>query len=150
MTAWTTANELPAASFAAIAFGLAWRQSTRKTLTLFLPAAAVPIIALVVTNIIATGSWKPFYADYGTDKYRFVIDGVPSYWMEPHGVDRNLDSPWMYFIHCTIGHHGLFSLTPVAILALAGWLTCFRLRDRALKRCWWQARQRRRLSSRSI
>lgn len=133
MAAWTTVNELPAASFAAIAFVLAYRQSAKQTLTLWLPAAAVPVIALIVTNVIATGSWKPVYADYGTDKYRFVIDGVPSYWMEPHGVDRNLDSPLTYFLHCTIGHHGIFSLTPVALLAIIGWLTCFRLRDRALK-----------------
>lgn len=130
---WATANELPAALFLLIAFILAWRQSSRLTLAWFVPAAAIPLVALVVTNVIATGSWKPFYADYGTDKYRFVIDGIPSYWSEPHGIDRNLDSPGMYFVHCTVGHHGLLSLTPIALLALAGWIVPIRMQDRTLK-----------------
>ena len=77
MVAWTTVNELPAASFAAIAFVLAYRRSAKQTLKLWLPAAALPVIALVATNVIATGSWKPVYADYGTDKYRFVIEVCP-------------------------------------------------------------------------
>jgi len=27
----------------------------------------------------------------------------------------------MYVLHCTIGHHGLFSLTPIWLLTLLGW-----------------------------
>ena len=131
--AWATANEFPAALLLVLCFVLALRQSTRQTWIWFLPAAALPLVALVVSNMIATGSWKPVYADYGSDKYRFVIDGVPSYWMEPHGVDRNLDKPWMYFVHCTIGHHGLFSLTPLALLAIAGWVVAIGVRDRVLR-----------------
>jgi hypothetical protein len=136
-TAWGAVNELPAASFGAIALALAAGRSMRKTWAIFLPAAAIPVIALVAANVIATGSWKPIYADYGSDKYRFIIDGVPSYWMHPQGVDRNLDRPWMYFIHCTIGHHGILSLTPVWALAIIGWLTSFQLRDRALRTLMW-------------
>ena len=119
-SALTFVNELPAAALMAMMFGLAYRRSLRNAVTCFLPAAAVPVLALVITNLIATGSWKPIYADYGSDKYRFVIDGVPSYWMQPHGVDRNLDSPLVYLFHCTLGHHGLFSLTPMMILCAAG------------------------------
>ncbi|WP_010581843.1 hypothetical protein [Schlesneria paludicola] len=132
-SAWAAVNELPAALLVVILFAVSYRSSSRKTLFAFLPAAALPIIALVATNVIATGSWKPFYADYGTDKYRFVIDGVPSYWMQPQGVDRNIDSPWVYFLHCTVGHHGLFSLTPIALLALIGWTMSVRVRDAFLK-----------------
>lgn len=120
-SAWTVVNELPAAAVAGLFFLLALRVSPQKTLFGFLPAALIPVIALIVTNVIATGSWKPAYADYGTEKYRFIVDGIPSYWMEPHGVDRNIDSPATYFLHCTIGHHGIFSLSPIALLALVGW-----------------------------
>lgn len=120
-SAWAAVNELPAALFLVIAFLLAFRSSAKSTLLNFVPAAAIPLAALLATNIIATGSWKPTYADYGTDKYRFVIDGVPSYWMNPQGIDRNVDSPWAYFLHSMIGHHGLFSLTPFALLALIAW-----------------------------
>ena len=136
-SSWAAANEVPALLFLAIAFLLAFRQSARLTLLYFLPAATIPLLALIVTNRISTGSWKPVYADYGTDKYRFVIDGIPSYWMQPHGVDRNLDSPLMYFVHCTVGHHGLISLTPIALFAIVGWLMGFRVRDRALRTMLW-------------
>ena len=126
--AWTAANELPAFLLVAIAFVLAYRCSAHKTLLFFVPAAAIPLIAFVASNVIATGSLKPTYADYGTDKYRFVIDGVPSYWMNPQGVDQNLDTPLWYLFHCMVGHHGLFSLTPIALFALLGWLSAFFMR----------------------
>ena len=132
-SAWTVVNELPAASLAGLFFLLAFRVSRPKTLIAFIPAALIPIVAFQITNVIATGTWKPAYADYGTEKYRFIVDGIPSYWMEPHGVDRNLDSPMTYFIHCTVGHHGLFSLSPIALLALAGWLMATRKIPRGLK-----------------
>ncbi len=133
-SSWAAVNELPAGLFLILTFVMACQQSIPKTLRYFIPASAIPLIGLLATNVIAMGTLKPAYADYGTDKYRFVIDGVPSYWMQPHGVDRNLDSPVMYFIHCTIGHHGLLSLTPIFVLGLAGWLISPTLRDRGLKR----------------
>jgi len=131
--AWACANELPAGAFGLATFLLAWRRSPRQTVGWYVPAALVPLAALVVTNVIATGSWKPAYAGYGSSKYNFVIDGVPSYWMNPQGVDRNLDSPLMYFVHCTVGHHGIWSLSPVFLMAIVGWLMSPRVRDAALR-----------------
>jgi len=136
-SSFAAANELPAGLLPLLTFVLALRHSVRRAVMYFLPAAIVPLLALVISNVIATGSWKPVYADYGTDKYRFVVDGVPSYWMEPHGVDRNLDSPVMYFVHCMIGHHGLFSLSPIALFAIAGWMMGLRVHDRSLKTLLW-------------
>ncbi len=130
---WTCANELPASAFALATFLLAWQRSPRQTAGWYVPAALVPLVALLVTNVIATGSWQPTYAGYGSSKYNFVIDGVPSYWMNPQGVDRNLDSPLMYFIHCTVGHHGIWSLSPVFLLAILGWLMSRRVPDIALR-----------------
>ncbi|MBS0205027.1 MAG: hypothetical protein JSS49_19135 [Planctomycetes bacterium] len=120
---WACANELPAAAFGLATFLLAVRRSVRQTICCYAPAALIPIIAFLATNVIATGSWKPTYANYGSSKYNFVIDGVPSYWMDPDGVDRNLDSPLVYFLHCTVGHHGIVSLTPVFLLVLIGWIS---------------------------
>jgi len=38
-------------------------------------------------------------------------------------VDRGEPSRWTYLFHATFGHHGLFSVTPVWLLSLAGgWL----------------------------
>jgi hypothetical protein len=115
-------NELPAAAFAAaLGLWLLWRQP-RRTLTWFVPAAVVPLVAFFLTTYIATGDWKTFYAYYGTDKYRYIVDGVPSYWLNPAGLDANTERPLVYLLHCTFGHHGIFSLSPIFLLALVAWL----------------------------
>ncbi|MCA8991468.1 MAG: DUF2029 domain-containing protein [Planctomycetaceae bacterium] len=120
--AFTCCNELPAAAFGLALFFLMWRHNSRKAWTLFAPAALVPIAAFMITNYQATGGWKPFYLFYGTEKYVFVHEGIPSYWADPQGVDRSIDTPASYFFHCTVGHHGVLSLSPVFALALVGWI----------------------------
>jgi hypothetical protein len=120
--AFAAVNELPAAAFAAaLGLWLLWRMP-RQTLTWGVPAACVPLVAFFLTTYIATGDWKTFYAYYGTDKYKYIVDGVPSYWLNPAGLDANVESPLVYLLHCTFGHHGIFSLSPVFLLALAAWL----------------------------
>ena len=63
----------------------------------------------------------PFYTAYGSELYEFVHEGVPSYWMQPRGIDKASDSFPVYLLHCLVGHHGLLSLTPVWLLTLIGW-----------------------------
>lgn len=129
---WTAAAvccELPAALLGAIAFLVAARANWRQTLLWFAPAALVPFAAYFVTNAIATGGWKPFYTFYGTEKYLFTLHGIPSYWLNPRGLDRNIDGPVMYFFHCVVGHHGIFSLSPILLLMPLTWC----------KRSWWRA-----------
>lgn len=109
-------NELPAALFGIAAFVSVLRVSRKQTLRWFIPGALIPLVAYFVLNGVATGGWKPFYLDYGTEKYRFVHEGIPSYWMNPRGLDQNLDSPIVYFMHCVVGHHGIFSLSPIFVL----------------------------------
>lgn len=120
--AFACTNELPAAPFGVALFGMLFVRAPKPTLWYFVPAALIPIGAFFGTNWLATGGWKPFYLYYGTEKYLYVHEGVPSYWMNPGGLDRNLDSPLVYFLHCTIGHHGIFSLSPLFLIALAGWI----------------------------
>lgn len=44
-----------------------------------------------------------------------------SYWMtERQGVDRGEASPVVYAIHVLVGHHGIFSLTPLWMLTVVG------------------------------
>lgn len=114
-------NELPAASLAGLVFLGLWAKDPRRTWGLFVTAAIVPIGMFFWTNYDATGGWRPFYSYYGTEKYRFIHEGVPSYWMDPKGIDRNLDSFPVYLLHCTIGHHGWFSLTPLLVWTLLVW-----------------------------
>jgi hypothetical protein len=120
--AFAAVNELPAAAFAAaMGLWLLW-QMPRRTLAWFIPAACLPLVAFFLTTYLATGDWKTFYAYYGTDKYKYIVDGVPSYWLNPAGLDANTERPLVYLLHCTFGHHGIFSLSPVFLLALLAWL----------------------------
>jgi len=117
--AWAVCHDLPAGLFAAAMLWEAWRQSRSATLLGFLPGAAVPVIAFFVCNVAATGSWVPAYAGYGGESYRFIHEGVPSYWLDPQGVDRNVDGPAAYLFHCLLGHHGWFALTPLWLIVVA-------------------------------
>lgn len=130
-------NELPAFAFAAALFlYLAWLAPGR-TLLWFVPAALVPLAGFWITTWLSTGSWRPFYFDYGTEKYQYEFEGVPSYWLNPSDVDRGRDSPLAYLLHCTLGHHGIFSLSPVFLLTALSWALLKRWRDAALQTvCW--------------
>lgn len=121
--AFVCCNELPAAALSVALFALAFRESRTKACLYFIPAALIPLIAFFATTYAATGSWKPFYMYYGTEKYEYVHEGVPSYWVSPKGIDQNLDTPVVYLFHCLFGHHGIFSLSPIFLVALAAWTT---------------------------
>ena len=58
-----------------------------------------------------------------------------SYWLpsQVRGVDRGEPSRWVYAFHVLIGHRGVFSLTPLWLLSLAGMLIWLRVDDRRLR-----------------
>lgn len=118
--AMTTCFELPATQLGVASFLLAVTLCRRQTLKWYVPAAALPLLFFFVTNWMATGSLKPFYATYGTDTYIYVHHGIPSYWSDPRDLDANTESTATYLFHCLLGHHGLLSLTPVLLLSLTG------------------------------
>ncbi len=120
-SAFAFTNELTAAAFVAALFVTLLWNAPRQTLSGFLPAALIPVIPFFALNLRVTDDWLPFYSAYGTEKYEFVYEGVPSYWMDPRGIDKATDSFPVYLLHCTVGHHGLFSLSPIWLLTLAGW-----------------------------
>jgi hypothetical protein len=125
-TGFAVCNELPAASFAvALALLLLWRDPWR-TLALFAPAAAVPLAAFLFSNYLAIGELKPAYDKFGGPWYEY--EG--SHWKPapPGQVKPGID--WAgqketrpeYAFHVLLGHHGLFSLSPIFLLAFAGML----------------------------
>jgi hypothetical protein len=116
---WLVAHELPGLSVWVFTAWRVWSVNGRRGLSWWLPAAVLPLIGFVGMNQLVTGSWKPAYAGYGSSTYVFEENGIPSYWSRPQGIDRNLDSPAVYALHCLVGHHGLFLLSPVLLGLLA-------------------------------
>jgi len=88
----------------------------------FLPAAFIPVAAFLATNYIEVGSFQPIQGRIHTDWY--LYDG--SHWSKalnnakPEGIDFAREEKWIYSLHMLVGHHGLFSLTPIWLLALGG------------------------------
>ncbi len=118
--AFCACNELPAAAFGILVFlSLLWR-APRETLLFFVPAAAVPCIAFLATLYLATGNIIPVYAKMENKTVGSPYFYPGSYWLTPLSADA-LDEPkWQYFLHMTIGHHGVFSLTPIFLFAFWG------------------------------
>jgi hypothetical protein len=136
--ALTCCLELPAALFGLLTFVLLLRHDWDKTARLYVPAAIIPLAAFFVTNWICTGGIKPFYAYYGTEKYVYVHEGVPSYWSQPQGIDANDESPVVYLFHCILGHHGILAMTPVYLLTGIGWvLGLYKDRRSVFRAVWW-------------
>lgn len=59
-----------------------------------------------------------------------------TYWKdgERRGVDQGEPSKLVYLLHLTIGHHGLFSLTPIWLLIPVGWIVGIRRGPPAMQR----------------
>lgn len=148
--AFAAANELPAlALLAMVAAGLlvrGWFGHWRPWLLGFVPAAAAVVVAFFAANYAAHDSLRPPYMHRGATaagpgddwySYSYEIAGQEkkSYWLDPQGIDRGEPSRATYALHALIGHHGVFSLTPVwalSVLGLCIWLARGTPRERQL------------------
>jgi hypothetical protein len=123
------ACELPALSIAALAamplLATRWSESLRG----FAPGAALVAVAFFGANYWAHGRLAPPYAQRHASEpgenwydYEYTARGVTrqSYWRNPQGLDRGEASRAVYALHATVGHHGIFSLTPAWLLSIAG------------------------------
>jgi hypothetical protein len=120
------ASELPAmALFAVISLALMWKVP-RQTLLAYVPAAMVVAIAFFATNWIAHGSITIPYAHRtaGDNWYDYTYQSndkeIESYWRHPSEIDQGEQSRAMYALNVLVGHHGIFSLTPIWLLSVAG------------------------------
>jgi hypothetical protein len=137
LAGWTAANELPAGLFAAgIGLILLWHHPT-KAIFGFGPALALVAAAFFLTNFWAVGDpndpWnlKNFVPAYlQKDLYEKDASGQPSYWArkDKSGIDALNDHPEplaVYLFHSLIGHHGIFSLSPILLFTIVGMLRGF-------------------------
>jgi hypothetical protein len=119
----TACNELPAAALMATVLLMLLLRHPGRTILLYVPAVAVPVAAFFYTNYLAVGQWRPAYDNFGSPWYEFA----GSHWsIEPGQPKFGIDWAYLtesratYGFHVLLGHHGLFSLFPVFLLAAAG------------------------------
>jgi hypothetical protein len=110
------ANELPALSFLVFAGVALALKSPLKTCAAYMSAALLIGAAAIGTNYLAHGDWRTAYA------HKDWYDYPGSYWIAENlrGVDVGEPSPFVYAFNCLVGHHGLFSLTPIWLLSTIG------------------------------
>jgi hypothetical protein len=120
------ACELPAAALlAVVTLVLLWK-TPRPTVLWFAPAVLLVAAAFFGTNWISHGTLKLAYSHRsGAENwydYTYERNGrqIESYWRNPGGVDQGESSVNAYAVNVLVGHHGIFSLTPVWLLAFAG------------------------------
>jgi hypothetical protein len=113
--------EMPATALAVSLFVILLLRSPWQTLLFFLPAAAVPVAAFFVTNYLAIGEWLPVQTDTSSAWYQYEGSNFKT---DPSkigtSIDRLDESKPVYAGHLLLGHHGLFSLSPIWLLALGG------------------------------
>jgi hypothetical protein len=116
------ACDLPALAFGGMIGFLLLLKFPRQTLLGFVPMALIVFAGFFATNYIAHHNIRPAYSnkEWYFFEYQRNEKPIQSYWHNPQGVDKGEESRAIYFMHATIGHHGLFSLTPVWILSFAG------------------------------
>jgi hypothetical protein len=130
--ALTAADELPALIFLAMIGALVLWKAPRQTLIAFVPAMLVVVGAFFATNWVAHQSFKPPYMHRGEGdnwySYEYELKGrtIKSYWLDRQGIDRGEPSRITYALNVLVGHHGVFSLTPIWLLSLAGALMWLR------------------------
>jgi hypothetical protein len=114
--ALTAADELPALTFTVFLGAILLWRAPRQTLMGYVPAVAAVATAFFATNLIAHNDWVPPYAH--KDWYHYP----GSYWNDPKGINVGEPSRAVYALNVLVGHHGIFSLTPVWLLSV--WGTC--------------------------
>jgi hypothetical protein len=119
LAAFAACCELPALVLLALVAVLLARRSPATFLRAFLPAALLPLAGFVLCQRAAFGQVLPVYLKFGTGAYGYA----GSYWNHPGDLDRLNVEPEpriVYLLNMTVGHHGVFSLTPIFILAMVG------------------------------
>ena len=142
------AFDLPALAWTTTVVGILVLYDLRQTILATIPAVLVVFMAALGSNWLAHNTaWPPYAfreAPTSTERltrsdetqvsanqwnpenwydYRFRMPNgrvIESYWRSPNGIDRGEASIARYAFHATIGHHGIFSLTPIWLLVLPG------------------------------
>ena len=120
------AFELPALALFAVISVILLCKAPRQTILAYIPAAIVVAAAFFATAWIAHGTLAIPYSHRSAGDnwydYTYQRNGkeIESYWRHPTGIDLGEQSQAAYALNVLVGHHGIFSLTPIWLITVAG------------------------------
>lgn len=120
-SALAAAVELPALAFTVAALVLLFRCDKQRTLRFFIPPVVIVVGLFFLTNYLALGRLLPAYTEAGGDSPWYQYDG--SHWRQDKpkpGIDFAQEDKLTYAVHFLVGHHGVFALSPIFLMSLAG------------------------------
>jgi len=129
------ACELPGFSYTIFLLGVLALVSWRQTLLGYVPVMLLVLAAFLQTNYVAHQTYSLAYGNPEWYIYKYERGGreLTSHWSDRKGIDKGEESKITYILHSTVGHHGVFSLTPLFLLSfcgLAAWV--FQRKDKRL------------------
>lgn len=128
-------NEMPALGFTGLIGLVLFRWAPARTLVFFTPPVLALVAGYLMANVAALGpesgltlteKLKPIQSQFGTPLGKLWYEYEGSHWRrspsEKTGIDwaGGKETRLEYALHVLVGHHGLFSLTPIWLLALPG------------------------------
>ena len=117
-SAMLVASEIPAGLLSALVTLVVFCMAAKKTLIAYLPPALLVTAAFFGTNWIAVHDLKPAQMHRGGHDNWYDYPG--SYWNAKQGIDAGEKSAGVYALNVLVGHHGIFSLTPIWLLFVLG------------------------------
>ena len=94
----------------------------KKTLLWFLPALLPGVLMHLALTYQISGSLRPFYFNSSLKTFKQF------YFKQPGGIDGLREPKLLYAYNTLIGHHGLFSMTPLYCFGLYELLRCLSAR----------------------
>lgn len=94
-----------------IALYLFW-VDRKKALLWFLPALLPGLLMHLLLTYEISGSFRPFYFNSELKTHSQF------YFRNPAGIDALREPKWLYSFNVLLGHHGLFSMTPIFCFGL--------------------------------
>jgi hypothetical protein len=116
------AIDLPAMSLTVALALYLFTFDKKKTLLWFVPALLPGLVVHLALTYHISGSLMPFYFNSALKAFKQF------YFKQPGGIDGLREPKWLYAYNTLLGHHGLFSMTPLYCFGLYELVRSFKAR----------------------
>jgi len=106
------AVDLPSLAFTGLVLVYLATHDWRRTLLVFVPALLPGLLTQMILAYEISGSFKPFQLNQALKQFKGF------YFRNPGGIDGLHEPKHVYAFNMLLGHHGLFSMTPLCAFGL--------------------------------